>query len=70
MVFVNKKKNDWDDYFFYLMMVYRVIVYEFIKCFVNLIMLGWELFLYIDIMVGFFFGEKFDFCLFMYVVWV
>lgn len=68
--FVNEKKNDWDDHLPYLMMAYRATVHESTKCSPNLIMLGRELSLPLDIMVGPPPGEKLDLCSIMYVAWV
>lgn len=53
-----RKKNDRDDHLLHLMMAYRATVHESTKCSANLIMLGRELSLPIDIMVGPPPGEK------------
>lgn len=69
-VFVNENKDDWDDYLFYFMMVYRVIFYISIKCSLNLFMFGREIFCFLDIMVGIFFENFWKLCFLMYVKWL
>lgn len=49
---VNELRNDWDDYLFYVFMVYKVMIYDSIYCFFNLLMIGREMNLLIDVMIG------------------
>ncbi len=51
-IFVNDHRNDWDDHLPYVMMAYRASAHESTKCSPNLLMLGREIFLPIDIMAG------------------
>lgn len=48
-VYVDEYYNDWDDYFLYVMMVYRLVVYEIICMILNMMMLGWEVVIFFDI---------------------
>lgn len=48
-VYVDEYYSDWDDYFLYVMMVYRLVVYEIICMILNMMMLGWEVVIFFDI---------------------
>jgi hypothetical protein len=51
-IFVDENRTNWDDHLPYLMMAYRATVHESTKCTPNLIMLGREIILPIDVMAG------------------
>ena len=50
-VFVNDKRNDWDDYLPYILMAYRCTIQESTGCSPNLLMLGREISFPLDLMV-------------------
>lgn len=56
--FVNKNYIDWDEYLLYVMMVYRLIIYEIIGFLLNLLMFGREVCIFLDIMYDVFFVIK------------
>lgn len=70
LVFVNENCDDWDDYLFYIMMGYCVILYKSINCSLNFLMMGWEVFFLNDIMMGWFFNILDDKCFVMYIEWL
>ena len=51
-MFVNENRSDWDDHLPFLMMAYRSSIQESTKCTPNLLMLGREVSLPIDVIVG------------------
>lgn len=51
-IFVDENRTNWDDHLPYLMMAYRATVHESTKCTPNLIMLGKEITLPIDVIAG------------------
>ena len=51
-MFVSEHRNDWDDHLPYVMMAYRATIQESTGCSPNLLMLGREITLPIDLMVG------------------
>lgn len=51
-IFVNENRTNWDDHLPYLMMAYRATVHESTKCTPNLVMLGKEIALPIDVIAG------------------
>lgn len=51
-IFVDENRTNWDDHLPYLMMAYRATVHESTKCTPNLVMLGREIMLPIDIIAG------------------
>ena len=50
--FVNENRNDWDDHLPYLTMAYRASMHESTGCTPNLLMLGRELPMPLDILIG------------------
>ena len=50
--FVNNNRNDWDDHLPYLMMAYRASQHESTGCSPNLLMLGREVSVPLDVLVG------------------
>jgi hypothetical protein len=50
--FVNENRDDWDDHLPYLTMAYRATVHESTGCSPNLLMLGREVSLPLDVMMG------------------
>lgn len=52
-MFVNENHDDWDDHLPYVTMAYRACVHESTKCSPNLLMLGRETALPIDIITGY-----------------
>lgn len=69
-VFVNKQRNDWDDYLPYVLMAYRSTFQESTKCSPNLMMLGREIALPLDLMVGDPPNTSENFCPVEYVEWL
>ncbi|KAK3088175.1 hypothetical protein FSP39_015678 [Pinctada imbricata] len=69
-VFVNKQRNDWDDYLPYMLMAYRSTIQESTKCTPNLLMFGREINLPLDLMVGGPPNFSDDFCPVEYVEWL
>ena len=51
-MFVNEFRDDWDDHLPYVLMTYHASVQESTGCTPNLLFLGWELSLPIDLMFG------------------
>ena len=51
-LFVNENRTDWDDHLPFLMMAYRSCIQESTKCTPNLLMLGREISLPIDVLAG------------------
>ncbi|CAC5378546.1 unnamed protein product [Mytilus coruscus] len=51
-MFVSENKDDWDDHLPYLCMAYRAYIHDSTKCSPNLLMLGREISLPIDVMTG------------------
>ena len=51
-VMVNDAQNDWDDHLPYILMAYRASVHESTRCSPNLLMLGRETNLPVDLMLG------------------
>ena len=51
-MFVDESHDDWDDHLPYLTMAYRACIHESTKCSPNLLMLGREISLPIDILTG------------------
>ncbi|CAC5358812.1 unnamed protein product [Mytilus coruscus] len=51
-MFVSENKDDWDDHLSYLCMAYRACIHDSTKCSPNLLMLGREISLPIDVMTG------------------
>lgn len=49
-VYVNDYYFDWDRFLFYVMMVYRLLVYEIIGFILNFMMFGREVIILLDIM--------------------
>lgn len=72
VMFVNDYKDDWDEYLLLLIMVYWVLVYESIKCILNILMLGREILFFIDIIIGLliYFNDVFIECFVKYVEWL
>lgn len=51
-IFVDENRTNWDDHLLYLMMAYRATVHLSTKCTPNLVMLGKEITLPIDVLAG------------------
>lgn len=68
--FVNDARDDWDEHLPYVMMAYRASVQESTKCTPNLLMLGREVNLPVDLMVGEPSDETESVCPVEYVEWV
>lgn len=51
-IFVDENRTNWDDHLPYLMLAYRATVHESTKCTPNLVMLGKEITLPIDVIAG------------------
>lgn len=49
-IFVNENRSNWDDHLPYLMIAYRTTVHERTKCTSNLIIIGRETYLPIDVL--------------------
>ena len=69
-VFVDEHRDDWDDHLPYVMMAYRSTMQESTGCSPNLLMLGREINLPIDLMVGQPPREEAPECPHEYVQWV
>jgi predicted aspartyl protease len=67
--FVNDNRNDWDDHLPYLMMAYRSSQHESTGCSPNLLMLGREISMPLDVMVGHS-PDKSPACPIEYVEWL
>ncbi|CAC5419743.1 unnamed protein product [Mytilus coruscus] len=51
-MYVDENRSDWDDHLPFIMMAYRAAVHESTKCTPNLLMLGREIRLSLDVIVG------------------
>ena len=69
-MFVNENKDDWDDHLPYVTMAYRACVHESTKCSPNLLMLGREISLPLDIMTGSHHAGNQIECPSLYVEWM
>ena len=69
-MFVNENRSDWDDHLPFLMMAYRSSVQESTKCTPNLLMLGREVSLPIDVIVGTPNAEQEERCHVQYIEWI
>ena len=67
---VNAAKDDWDDHLPYLVMAYRSTIQESTGCTPNLLMLGRETNLPVDLMYGVPQSEEMPSCAVEYVEWV
>lgn len=68
-MFVSENKDDWDDHLPYLCMAYRASVQESTKCTPNLLMLGHEVSLPLDVITGTV-RQRPELCPSRYVEWV
>ncbi|VDI22567.1 Hypothetical predicted protein [Mytilus galloprovincialis] len=69
-MFVNENKDDWDSHLPYVTMAYRACTHESTKCSPNLLMLGREISLPIDILTGSNQDEISSFCPNLYIEWM
>ena len=69
-VFVNSHRNDWDDHIPYLLMAYRSTIQESTGCTPNKLMLGREISLPLDLIVGEPPDANVNFCPVEYVEWI
>ncbi|CAG2233136.1 unnamed protein product [Mytilus edulis] len=69
-MYVDENRTDWDDHLPFIMMAYRAAVHESTKCTPNLIMLGREVCLPIDIIAGTPPSETEFECPIKYVEWI
>ena len=69
-MYVDENRSDWDDHLPYIMMAYRAAVHESTKCTPNLLMLGREICLPIDIIAGSLPDMSTHECPIKYVEWV
>lgn len=69
-MFVSENKDDWDDHLPYVTMAYRSSVQESTKCTPNLVMLGREISLPLDIMAGTHQYPSAPDCQILYIEWL
>lgn len=68
--FVDENRDDWDDYLPYIMMGYRATLHKSTNCSPNLLMMGREVSLPIDIMMGLPPNTPENKCPVMYIEWL
>lgn len=68
--FVNENRDDWDDHLPYIMMGYRATLHKSTNCSPNLLMMGREVSLPNDIMMGWPPNTPDDKCPVMYIEWL
>lgn len=68
--FVDENRDDWDDYLSYIMMGYRATLHKSTNCSPNLLMMGREVSLPVDIMMGLPPNTPDNKCPVMYIEWL
>lgn len=69
-MFVNENKDDWDDHLPYITMAYRSCLHESTHCSPNLLMLGREIALPLDVMTGSHHTHNTIECPILYIEWM